>query len=120
MVRKNSITTVAITRGVTSFFVGSVPRARMASICSVTFMDPNSLAMPEALRPATMSPVNTGPRSRTMEKETSSPVRESEPNFCKVLEVSRARTAPVKKPVSTTMGREPTPMISACWIVSAR
>ena len=61
-------------RGVTSFWIGSVPRARMASICSVTFMEPSSLAMPEALRPATMSAVSTGPSSRTSVMETSVPV----------------------------------------------
>ena len=118
MLRKNNMTTVAITRGVTSFLLGSVPRARMASICSVTFMEPSSLAMPLALRPATISPVSTGPNSRTMEKETNCPVRDSEPNCCKVAEVCNASTAPVKNPVSMTMGSEPTPMISACWIAS--
>ena len=65
------MTTVATTRGVTSFFVGSVPSARMASICSVTVIDPSSLAMPEELRPATISPVMTGPSSVTMPTETS-------------------------------------------------
>ena len=54
MVSSGSITQVAIMRGVTSFWIGSVPSARMASICSVTFMDPSSLAMPVELRPATM------------------------------------------------------------------
>jgi len=33
-------------RGVTSFFIGSVPRARIASICSVTTIEPSSLAIP--------------------------------------------------------------------------
>ena len=65
MVSIGSITQVAIMRGVTSFWIGSVPSARMASICSVTFMEPSSLAMPEALRPATSSAVSTGPSSRT-------------------------------------------------------
>ena len=37
----------------------------MASICSVTRMEPSSLAMPLALRPATSSAVSTGPSSRT-------------------------------------------------------
>ncbi len=46
---------VAIMRGVTSFCIGSVPSARMASICSVTFIEPSSLAMPDELRPATMT-----------------------------------------------------------------
>ena len=54
MLRKNSMTTAATTRGVTSFFEGSTPMARMASICSVTFMEPSSLAMPLELRPATI------------------------------------------------------------------
>ena len=55
MVSSGSMTQVATRRGVTSFWMGSVPSARMASICSVTFMEPSSLAMPEALRPATIS-----------------------------------------------------------------
>ncbi len=60
MVRKNIIKTVETTRGATSFFIGSVPRARMASICSVTTIDPSSLAMPEEFRPATINPVMIG------------------------------------------------------------
>ena len=40
MVSSGSMTAVAISRGVTSFWTGSVPSARMASICSVTFMEP--------------------------------------------------------------------------------
>ena len=94
--------------------------ARMASICSVTFMEPSSLAMPLELRPATINPVSTGPSSRTMESETSLPVNESDPNCCRVLEVCSASTAPVKKPVSTTIGSEPTPIRSACSNVSAK
>ena len=35
-------TVQATTRGQTSFFTGSAPRARMASICSVTFIEPSS------------------------------------------------------------------------------
>ncbi len=53
-------------RGVTSLRIGSTPRARMASICSVTTMEPSSLAMEDALRPATMIPVSTAPSSRIM------------------------------------------------------
>ena len=76
---------VAPTRGVTSFLVGSVPRARMASICSVTTIEPSSLAMPEALRPATISPVMSGPSSVTMPSDTSWPMSVTEPNRCNVL-----------------------------------
>ena len=74
------MTTVATMRGVTSFFSGSVPSARMASICSVTIIEPSSLAMPEALRPETISAVNTGPSSLIIEKLTSSPVNAAAPN----------------------------------------
>ena len=54
--------------------MGSVPSARIASICSVTFIDPSSLAMPEELRPATISAVSTGPSSRTSVRDTRVPV----------------------------------------------
>ena len=111
---------VAVSRGVTSLRVGSVPRARMASICSVTCMEPSSLAMPLALRPATIRLVSTGPSSRTMEMETSCPVKESAPKRASELAVCRASTAPVKKPVRTTMGSEPTPMMSICCRMSPR
>ena len=62
---------VATMRGITSFLSGSVPSARMASICSVTIIEPSSLAMPEALRPDTIRLVSTGPSSLIMEKLTS-------------------------------------------------
>src|ERR1700722_2187243 len=120
MLRKNSMNTVAVTRGVTSFLMGSVPRARMASICSVTTIDPSSLAMPEEFRPATINPVSTGPSSRTMEVETSWPIRVMEPKRCSVFAVCSARTPPVKNPVSTTIGRDPTPIRSACCTMSPK
>src|SRR6266436_5570602 len=110
MVRKKSMNTVDTTRGVTSFFVGSVPRARMASICSVTTIDPSSLAIPEALRPETISPVMTGPSSVTIPTATSCPMSDSDPKRCSVLALFRASEPPMENPVSTTMGSEPTPI----------
>jgi hypothetical protein len=100
---------------VTSLRTGSVPRARMASNCSVTFMEPISEAMPAALRPETMRPVSTGPSSLTMESETSEPVMETAPNSCSAVTDCSARTHPVKKPVRTMIGMEPTPMESI-WV----
>src|ERR1019366_1380685 len=117
---KNNMKTVETTRGATSFFMGSVPKARMASICSVTTMDPSSLAIPDAFRPATIKPVSTGPNSRTMESDTNWPISVIEPNRCNVFALCTASTAPVKKPVRTTMGRDPTPIRSACWTISAK
>ncbi len=60
--------------------IGSTPSARMASICSVTTMEPSSLAMEEAFRPETMIPVSTGPSSRIMDALTNRPVTAVAPN----------------------------------------
>jgi hypothetical protein len=46
----------------------------MASICCETTIEPSSAAMAEATRPATISPVKTGPSSRTNAVATSRPV----------------------------------------------
>ena len=62
MVSSGKTTAVAIRRGVTNFWIGSVPRARIASICSVTFIEPSSLAIPDAFRPATSSELKHWPQ----------------------------------------------------------
>ncbi len=112
IVNSGSITQVAITRGVTSFCIGSVPSARMASICSVTFIDPNSLAIPVELRPATMIAVSTGPSSRTSVSDTSVPVFPTWPYCDRARDICSAITAPLKEPIMTTTGSEPTPIAS--------
>ena len=81
-------------------------------------MEPSSLAMPEALRPATIRPVISGPSSVTMPSETSWPMRVMPPKRCSVLAELRASSAPTERPVRTTMGREPTPIRSACCSMS--
>ena len=110
---------VETTLGVTSFFMGSVPRARMASICSVTIIEPSSLAMPEALRPATTSPARSGPSSRTTPIATNSPMRVCAPKRAKVVALFSANATPMKKQEDKTIDNEPKPMKSACWIMSA-
>ena len=71
IVRKNSMKTVAYQPRRHQLAVGSVPSARIASICSVTFIEPSSDAMPEAFRPETINPVSTGPSSFTIDSATS-------------------------------------------------
>ena len=61
------------TRGMTIFLIGEVPSARMASICSVTAMEPSSAAMPEPARAATMMAVSTGAISRESVSATTPP-----------------------------------------------
>ena len=72
MVRSRSMAILAKMRGVTSFRMGST-RARIASICSVTTIEPSSLAIEDALRPATIIPVRTAPSSRIMVRPTNCP-----------------------------------------------
>jgi hypothetical protein len=57
--------------------VASVVRA---SICSVTFIVPSSAAIDAPTRPETMSPANTGPSSRVMERATTEPTKLVAPN----------------------------------------
>src|SRR5260370_634495 len=59
MVSTGSIAMVPRTRGTTSFLIGSVPSARMALICSVTSIEPNSEPMPEPTRPAAIIAIVT-------------------------------------------------------------
>ena len=106
---------VARILGTTNFLTGSVPSARIALICSVTFIEPSSDAMPEPTRPATINAASTGPSSRTSETDTSDPVNPIAPKVVSVDAIWRVRTAPVKKPVSMMMVSEPTPTRSI-WI----
>src|SRR5438270_6258181 len=72
-VSKGKVTISASSRGATSLRIGSVPSARIASICSETTIDPNSAEIADTARPVTISAVNTGPNSRTSEIETRYP-----------------------------------------------
>jgi len=110
--------TVATTRGVTSFFIGSVPSARMASICSVTIMEPSSLAIPDEFRPP--PPVRRAPAEfRTMPIETSWPMTVVAPKRDSVVALLSAKAAPVKNTALRTIGNEPNPTRSACCSISA-
>ena len=119
MVSSGSMVTDAIMRGVTSLRVGSVPKARMALICSETTMEPSSEAMPEPMRPATIRAARTGPNSRIRVSETSCPVMLTAPYLRRALSDWIPNTAPVKNPVSTIMVSEPTP-IRSIWRTMSR
>ncbi len=118
IVSKGSMETVATIRGVTNFLVGSVPKARMALICSVTTIEPSSEAIPDPIRPATMSADNTGPSSLIKLKDTSWPVSDTAPYRRKEVSDWMAKTAPVKNPVKTMMKAELTPIRSICRTIS--
>src|ERR1041384_2799731 len=73
-VNKGRLTSKAKTRGHTSFRIGSVPSARIASICCDTTIDPSSAEIAEPTRPVTINAHDTGPSSRTKETATRYPV----------------------------------------------
>ena len=69
-VRTGSITTIASMRGRTRLRIGLAPRARTASICSVTAIEPSSAVIPAPTRPPIIKAVRTGPISRTSDIPT--------------------------------------------------
>ena len=70
----------ASTRGTTSLRIGSVPSARSALIWSVTTIEPSSAAMPDPMRPVSISAVSTGPSSLTIDALTRRPTTGRAPN----------------------------------------
>ena len=101
-----SIRMVLHTRVTTRYLNGFVPLTSMASICSVTFMLPNSAPMLEPMRPAQMSAVITGPISRTTEMETMAGSMVSAPNSANVGRDWIVRTRPMMNAVMATSGNE--------------
>ena len=63
----------AMSRGTTSFRIGSAPSARIASTCSVTVIEPSSAAIPAAIRLPTTSAVSEGASSRASETAMTRP-----------------------------------------------
>ena len=73
------ISIVASTRGITRYCTGLTAITAIASICSVTRIVPSSVVIDEPVRPATISPVSTGPSSRTTLAATVPPTSVSAP-----------------------------------------
>ena len=80
IVSTGAMNSPASIRGTTSFRMGSVPSARSALIWSVTTIEPSSAAMPEPMRPVSMSAVSTGPSSITIDALTRRPTSGRAPN----------------------------------------
>ncbi len=107
--RTGITTTLARRRGTTSFLMGSAPSARMASICSVTDMEPTSAAMPAPMRPPTMTAVSVGASSREKLSAMMRPVYSMPPNFCRPKANCTAMTMPTKTEVTEAIPMERTP-----------
>ena len=90
----------------------------MASICSVTFIEPSSAPIPAPTRPLTINPVMTGPLSLTIEKMMTAGSIDFAPNCVSVSRVCRERTTPVAAPASATKGNDFDP-IASIWRISS-
>ncbi len=99
----------ASSRGVTNFLMGSAPSAAMASICSVTRIEPSSAVMPEPMRPPTVSAVSTGPSSRKSVNTTTLPTVCWMPKRAMKKANCRVITSPAKTAVRVAMESERAP-----------
>src|SRR6266568_8383137 len=84
----------------------------MASICSVTFIDPSSAPMPAPTRPLTISPVIIGPLSLMMENTMTAGRNAFAPKRIRLSRVCNERTTPVAAPASATSGSDFDPIAS--------
>ena len=100
------MTTPASTRGTTSFLIGSAPSARIASICSVTAIEPSSAAMPAPMRQPTTSEVSEGASSRASERPTMRPTLSRAPKRSSENANWIAMTMPTKIAVAAAIPNE--------------
>ncbi len=97
---------VAMTRVTTRNLNGLTAETSIASICSVTRIEPSSAPMLEPTRPALMSEVMSGANARTMAMETSEGSQEVAPNSMSEGRDCLVNTMPVMKPVSEISGSD--------------
>src|SRR5271166_4724348 len=117
-VKSGSIRMQAAMRVKAKNLKGFTPEASMASICSVTFIDPNSAPIPAPTLPLTTRPVTIGPVSRRIEYTRAAGSMDLAPNRTRLLRLSRERTAPMAAPANATSGNDLEPISSSCRISS--
>ena len=100
----------ASTRVVTRYLNGFIADTSIASICSVTFMEPNSAPMLEPTFPAQINAVTNDPNARTIAMEIKEGNQEVAPNSDKDGLDCFVKTIPVTKPVSVISGSDFTPI----------
>src|SRR5580704_4361276 len=84
----------------------------MASICSVTFIDPSSAPIPAPIRPLATNPVMMGPISLMMENTSIVGSIALAPNRTRLARDCRDKTTPVAEPASATNGSDLDPSAS--------
>ena len=96
----------AITRVVTRYLKGLIADTSIASICSVTFIEPNSAPMLEPTFPAQIKAVTNDPSALTMAIEINDGSQEVAPNSDNEGLDCFVKTIPVTKPVSVINGSD--------------
>ena len=104
--KMGNIIVVAPTRVTTRYLNGLVPDTSMASICSVTRIDPSSAPIPDPILPAQISAVITGDISRTSETATIEGNSDSAPNSTSVGLDWIVSTKPMINAVIPTRGKD--------------
>lgn len=89
---------------ITKYLNGLMADTSIASICSVTFMQPNSAPMPDEIFPAQIRAVIIGETSFIRDRATMHGNHASAPNFTIVGLDCKVRTKPIMKPVIPTNG----------------
>lgn len=98
-----------MTRVATRNLYGLTAETSIASICSVTFIAPNSAPIPAAARPLTTSAVMIGPLSLRIENTTTAGKNDFAPKRTRLSCVERVTTTPVAAPASATRGSDLAP-----------
>lgn len=90
---------VANTRVTTKYLKGFIADTSMASICSVTFIEPNSALILEPTFPAQISAVTNGPKALTMAIPIKEGNQETAPKVSKEGRDCLVKTIPTINPV---------------------
>src|SRR5262245_16717497 len=104
MVSAGTINVVASVRVTTRYLYGSTAETSIASICSVTFIDPSSAPMLDPTLPAAISAVTSGASDRISAIAISDGNHEVAPNAASDGRDCFVNTTPVTNPVSVISG----------------
>src|SRR6478735_8018840 len=101
---------VAQTLVTTRYLKGSIAETSIASICSVTFIDPNSALILDPTLPAQISEVTNGPSARTIAIPINDGNHDTAPKFSKEGRDCLVKTIPIMKPVIVIRGSDLNPI----------
>ncbi len=104
--KTGTVSVQAITRVVTKYLNGFIAETSIASICSVTRIEPNSAPILEPTFPAQINAVTSEASARTMAIEISDGSHEVAPNSASDGRDCLVNTIPVMKPVNVINGKD--------------